>query len=179
MATLCLSSSPSSADSVALRCAGDSGIDGVLTFRIDNDCSLDGGAGGTSGSNAFAVSPKGPSGPSESSIASNCVGCAPTLREERACFPGVALLVDEVDMEVNFGVSGFGVASGSISASFEFQGGNQSEQGFAPFLAFSAVLESLALGSECEGTSASHQQVSRKVGDYELANLPRVNLPRP
>ena len=49
------------------------------------------------------------------------MGCAPTLREERGCFPGVALLVDEVDLEVDFGVSGIGVVSGSKYASFEFE----------------------------------------------------------
>lgn len=46
-------------------------------------CSLDGGAGGISGSERLELSPNGPSGPRESSMASRRVACAPILRGVR------------------------------------------------------------------------------------------------
>lgn len=85
---------------------------------MGKDCSLDGGAGGSSGS-AFEPSPKGPSGPKESSIASSRVGCAPTFRKVRACRPIGDLGVEEVDKEAGLVcsdcVSGGGSASAKIS----------------------------------------------------------------
>lgn len=59
----------------------DEGVERAL--RVGNVCSLDGGAGGTSGSKRLDFSPNGPSGPRESSIASRRVGCAPIFRGVR------------------------------------------------------------------------------------------------
>ncbi len=52
-------------------------------LRVGSDCSLEGGAGGNSGSERLELSPNGPSGPRESSMASRRVACAPTFRGVR------------------------------------------------------------------------------------------------
>lgn len=59
----------------------DEGVERAL--RVGNVCSLDGGAGGTSGSKRLEFSPNGPSGPRESSTASRRVACAPIFRGVR------------------------------------------------------------------------------------------------
>ena len=52
-------------------------------LRVGSVCSLDGGAGGDSGSEKLGLSPNGPSGPRESSIASRRVAWAPNFRGVR------------------------------------------------------------------------------------------------
>ena len=59
----------------------DEGVERAL--RAGSVCSLEGGAGGTSGSERLGFSPNGPSGPKESSMASKRVACAPTFRGVR------------------------------------------------------------------------------------------------
>lgn len=73
----------------------DRGVD--LAFRTEDDCSLDGGAGGNSGSEVFELSPNGPRGPRESSTASSRVACAPTFRGGRKVLPRGDLDVGEGD----------------------------------------------------------------------------------
>lgn len=69
---------------------------------MGNDCSLEGGAGGNSGSGMFELSPNGPSGPRESSIASSRVACAPTFRGVRGCRPTGDLGVEDVESDEGF-----------------------------------------------------------------------------
>lgn len=59
----------------------DEGVERAL--RVGSVCSLDGGAGGNSGSERLEFSPNGPSGPRELSMASRRVACAPTFRGVR------------------------------------------------------------------------------------------------
>ena len=56
----------------------DEGVERAL--RVGIACSLDGGAGGSSGSERLEFWPNGPSGPRESSMASRRVACAPIFR---------------------------------------------------------------------------------------------------
>ena len=75
-----LLSSVRSAESIAPLFT-DEGVERAL--RVGSACSLDGGAGGTSGSERLEFSPNGPSGPRESSMASKRVACAPNFRGVR------------------------------------------------------------------------------------------------
>lgn len=66
-----------------LRLFGDCKEGVGRAFWTGNDCSLEGGAGGNSGSDMLESPPSGPSGPKESSIASSRVACIPTFRGVR------------------------------------------------------------------------------------------------
>lgn len=70
----------------------DEGVERAL--RVGSVCSLDGGAGGNSGSERLEFSPNGPSGPRASSMASRRVACAPTFRGIRG-----PLALGDVDVE--------------------------------------------------------------------------------
>ena len=94
-----LSSSTRSAESIIPLFIGgcDEGIERAL--RMGNVCSLDGGAGGISGSERLEFSPNGPSGPRESSIASRRVACAPIFRGVRGPLALGDLRVDAAESE--------------------------------------------------------------------------------
>ena len=83
---------------------------------IGRDCSLEGGAGGNSGSEMLELSPNGPSGPRESSMASNRVACAPTFLGVRGPLPPEDFGMVDAESELLCGWAAFVSKPANIKA---------------------------------------------------------------
>lgn len=97
-----------------LRLMGDCDEGVGRAFRTGKDCSLEGGAGGNSGSDMFEFSPRGPNGPRESSMASSRVACAPTFLGVLGFLPMGDLGVEEAESEEVCDCLGFVSESDSL-----------------------------------------------------------------
>ena len=138
---------------------GDCDEDVGRAIRTGNDCSFEGGAGGSSRSETFELSLSGPSGPRESSMASNRVVCGPTFRDARGFLPA-----GDLGEEIA-GTGGFCdfCDSGLEPAMFKRRVDISQVELEIPCCSDSTALGRLAIELEREGTSTDSQTRSFQV----------------